>query len=144
MKQVFDAQIADALAGCELDEARTYLLGSLRQVTEIPLQFSGTAASIHHTDVCTVAPRATRFALTWEGFIGSSNYRDDGILVYGAHLFPLIGGQRSSVVRMQDGIPNYDYTYRYLMLTAENGWEDRGWQIDEYGEFEHWYLETRR
>jgi hypothetical protein len=90
-----------------------------------------------------VAPQETPYALTWEGFIGSSSYRDDGKLVYGAHLFPLIGGKRSCVVRMEEETPKYDYAFRYLMLTPENGWEDRGWQIDEYGEFEHWYLEKR-
>jgi len=144
MKQVFDAQIADTLAGSDLDEARVYLINSLRQVTEIPLELCGEAKTIHCTDVCTVSSHATPFALTWEGFIGSSNYRDDGILVYGAHLFPLIGGKRSCVVRTQDGKTNYDYAFRYLMLTPENGWEDRGWQVDEYGEFEHWYLEESR
>ncbi|MCE9553256.1 MAG: hypothetical protein K8T91_07750 [Planctomycetes bacterium] len=141
MKQVFDAQIADRLAGNELDKARAYLLDSLRQATEIPLQLSGANQAIHCTDVCTIAAQATTFAMTWQGFIGSSTYRDDGILVYGAHLFPLIGGNRVCLARMQDGKPKYDYAFRYLMLSPENGWEDRGWQVDEYGEFEHWYLE---
>jgi hypothetical protein len=144
MKQVFDAQIAETLTGSELDEGRAYLLNSLRQVTQIPLELCGEANTIHCTDVHTVVPETTLFALTWEGFIGSSNYRDDGILVYGAHLFPLIGGERACIVRMQDGKPNYDYAFRYLMLTPEDGWEDRGWQIDDYGEFEHWYLEKSR
>lgn len=44
-------------------------------------------------------------------------------------------------MRMQGDEPNYEYAFRYLMLTPESGWEDLGWQIDEYGEFEHWYLE---
>ncbi len=144
MKQVFDTQIAVTLVGSDLHEARVYLLHGLRQVTQIPLELCGDAKTIHCTDVCSVVPQPTPFALTWEGFIGSSNYRDDGKLVYGAHLFPLIGGKRSCVVRMKEGNPKYDYAFRYLMLTPENGWEDLGWQIDEYGEFEHWYLDNCR
>jgi hypothetical protein len=81
------------------------------------------------------------FELSWHGFIGVSSYRNDGILVYGAHLFPFIGGKRACIVRMHDGKPKYDFAFRYLMLTMENGWEDRGWHIDELGEFEHWYLD---
>ena len=140
MKQLFDAQIAETLAGRELDEAREFLLSSLRNVTKIPLEPRGDADSIHCTDVHTVAAHPTPFALTWEGFIGSSDYRDDGLLVYGAHLFPLIGGRRACVMRMQGDEPTYEYAFRYLMLTPESGWKDLGWQIDEYDEFEHWYL----
>lgn len=144
VKQVFDAQIAETLAGSDLHEARVYLLDSLRQVTQLPLELCGDARTIHCTDVRSIVPRANPYALTWEGFVGSSNHRDDGILVYGAQLFPLIGGKRSCVVRTQGGKPKYDFAFRYLMLTPEAGWEDRGWQIDEYGEFEHWYLEGGR
>ncbi len=141
--QVFDAHVAETLAGSDLHEARDYLLHGLRQFTKIPLEFCGDAKTIHCTEIYSVVPHATPFALTWEGFIGSSSFRDDGKLVYGAHLFPLIGGERSCVVRLKNGNPAYDYAFRYLMLTPESGWEDRGWQTDEYGEFEHWYLKHR-
>ncbi|GAA4425622.1 hypothetical protein GCM10023155_12880 [Bremerella cremea] len=53
-------------------------------------------------------------------------------------------GKRACVVRVKDDKGNDDFAFRYLMLTPENGWEDRGWQLDEYGEFEHWYLDTGR
>lgn len=140
MEPLFDAKLADQLSGSSLEEARAYLLG-LKQTTGIPLEICGEEKTIHCTDVHTYDLNASPFTLTWEGFIGSSNYRDDGILVYGAHLFPLIGGRRCCAVRMQSGTPSYDYAFRYLSLTPEDGWRDRGWMNDEYGEFEHWYIE---
>ncbi|MGE0529427.1 MAG: hypothetical protein AB7P49_20415, partial [Bdellovibrionales bacterium] len=97
--------------------------------------------TIHRTDVCTLTGTENGFDLSWHGFIGSSDYRNDGILVYGAHLFPFIGGKRACVVRIQNSKGYFDLVYRYLMLTPETGWEDRGWQVDEYGEYEHWYLD---
>lgn len=95
MKQLFDTQIAETLTGRDLDEAREFLLSSLRNATGIPLELCGEVKTIHCTDVHTVGAQPTPFTLTWEGFIGSSDYRDDGLLVYGAHLFPLIGGRRA-------------------------------------------------
>ena len=144
MHDVFVEKTAETLAGAELHAARKYLVDSLRQFIAIPLESCGEAETIHCTDVCTVTGKEIWFDLSWQGFIGSSNYRNDGILVYGAHLFPLIGGLRTCVVRVENNKGNYDFAFRYLMLTPENGWEDRGWQLDEYGEFEHWYLDTGR
>ena len=141
MEPVFDARLAEQLSGAALEEAREFLLNGLKQATGIPLEICGEEKTIHCTDVHTSDPKASPFTLTWEGFIGSSNYRDDGIVVYGAHLFPLIGGRRCCVLRMRAGTTSYDYAFRYLMLTPEEGWQDRGLTIDEYGEFEHWYIE---
>jgi hypothetical protein len=144
MQQIFDSQVAASLAGPNLHEARAFILLGLQRVTQIPLGSCGDSRTIDCTDVRSVEPQSHPFALTWQGFVGSSNYRDDEKLVYGAHLFPLIGGRRSCIVRMRDGKPSYDYAFRYLMLTPEADWEDRGWQVDDCGEFEHWYLEDDR
>jgi hypothetical protein len=144
MHDLFISQIADKLAETDLQLARDYLVHSLSKFTAIPLALCGKAETIHCTDVCSVIRKVTPFELSWQGFIGSSSYRNDGMLVFGAHLFPFIGGTRSCVVRIEDGKPTYDFAFRYLMLTPENGWEDRGWQVDEYGEFEHWYPDIGR
>ena len=149
MGQLFDKQKAEHLAGVDLDEARNYLVRGLRKATGIPLEYfadphttkSPIANTIHCTDVRSPEVSATEYSLTWKGFIGSSDFRDDGILVFGAHLFPIIAGRRACLQRQHEETRSYDYAFRYLMLTEENGCEDRGWHVDEYGEFEHWYSE---
>jgi hypothetical protein len=143
MDDVFVGRIAEELAGVKLQAARTFLVESLRRFIAIPLEPCGEAKTIHCTDVCTTAGTEAWFELSWQGFIASSDYRNDGTLVYGAHLFPFIGGKRACVMRIENEKGSYNFAFRYLMLTHENGWEDRGWQVDEYGEFEHWYLDAR-
>ena len=149
MEQLFDKQKAENLARVDLDEARAYLVRGLSEVTGIPLEYfadphtreSPIGNTIHCTDVRSPEVSSTEYSLTWKGFIASSDFRDDGILVFGAHLFPIIGGRRACLQRQRGEARSYDYAFRYLMLTKENGWEDRGWHVDEYGEFEHWYSE---
>lgn len=142
MEPLFGKLTADKLSGAALDESRQYLIRGLRQATGIPFELCGDANSIHCTDICTRDIDASPFTLTWQGFIGSSDYRDDNVLVFGAHLFPLVGGIRACLVHCDAKLQRYDYAYRYLMLTVEDGWKDIGWQVDEYGEFEHWYREV--
>ena len=149
MEHLFDEQKAENLAAVDLDEARNYLVRGLREATGIPLEYfadpyttkSPLANTIHCTDVRSPEVlSATEYSLSWKGFIGSSDI-GDGILVFGDHLFPMIGGRRACLQRQGEEARSYDYAFRYLMLTKENGWEDRGWHVDEYGEFEHWYSE---
>ena len=110
MERVFSRTDAESLAGVELDEARRWLLSSLAEVTGIPLEYyndqhtanSPIANTIHCTDFRSVETAGTEYSLAWSGFIGSSDCRDDGILVFGAHLFPRIGGLRACLLR-QDG-----------------------------------------
>ncbi len=145
MEKLFDKEEAEKLSGPALDTAREFLIEGLREATGIRLEYFADpetlalGSTIHCTDIRTEVPLKAEYALSWKGFIGSSDCRDDGLLVFGAHLFPLIGGVRTCLQRTHSGTQTYDYAFRYLMLTKECGWEDRGWQVDAYGEFEHWY-----
>lgn len=144
MEQVFEKVIAERLAGSALRDARIYLLRTLCEATGIPLELRDNGNSIHHTDIGTLETTGSPFELTWKVFISSSDYRDDGVLVFGAHLFPLIGGIRTCLLRTDKRVQQYDFAFRYLMLTKEEGWKDLGWQLDENGEFEHRYCDCAR
>ena len=63
------------------------------------------------------------------------------MFVYGAHLFPLIDKFRVYLSRAEES-DKKPYSFRDLLLTPEETWKDLGWQVDEYGEFEHWYRTT--
>ena len=122
---------------------------TLSQATGIHLEHSADPGTLNSplddtiicTDVRSTEGDKTAYSLTWKGFISSSDCRDDGLLLFGAHLFPIVGGRRACIQRQHAAGYSYDLAFRYLMLTQEKGWEDRGWQLDDFEEFEHWYCD---
>lgn len=142
MTELFDKSIAEKLTGVLLSEAKRQLVHSLRETTGLQLIECAEGSGIHCTNVYVDSGDESPFHICWRGFIGTSNYRDDGLFVYGAHLFPLLDGRRVYLSSPDDGGDKMPYSFRYLLLTPETGWQDLGWQFDEFGEFEHWYRET--
>jgi hypothetical protein len=141
MAELFDKTIAETLDGAQLKDARRQLISSLCEMTGLPLVEHGDNRDIHCTEIYCESPSGPPYNLTWRGFIGTSDYRDDGMFVYGAHLFPMLDNLRVYLSRSSGSDAPKPYTFRYLMLTPEDGWKDLGWQVDEYGEFEHWYVD---
>lgn len=139
MVNLFDKLIAEKLAGGALSDAKQHLISSLREATGLPLLERDENSEIHCTEIYCDSDDGSPFTLQWRGFIGTSEYREDGKLVYGAHLFPLLDTFRVNLLREDGERDCQPYSFRYLMLTPEDGWKDLGWQVDEYGEFEHWY-----
>ncbi len=139
MLDLFDKVLAEKLAGAALSDAKQHLVSSLREKTGLPLQLRADNSEIHCTEIYCHSIDGSPSSLNWRGFIGTSDYRDNGIYVYGAHLFPLIDTYRVHLLRNDEERDAKPYSFRYLMLTPEDGWKDLGWQVDEYGEFEHWY-----
>ena len=139
MNNVFVKEKADCLAGGELEAAKRYIVRTLSEITGLSLEGCGEAEDIHRTDIQT-ASTGSPYVLTWQGFVASSDYRDDGKLAYGAHLFPLIGGTRACLLRIAAEAHHYDHCFRYLRLEHDEGWIDCGWQIDEFNEFEDFYV----
>ncbi len=142
MIELFDKAIAEKLTGPSLEGAKRQLVVSLRETTGIPLEKRVDDSAIHCTDVYCDSDDEPPYNLSWRGFIGTSDYRDDGMFVYGAHLFPLLDNHRVYISRPDESGSTKSYSFRYLMLTPEDGWKDLGWQVDEHGEFEHWYRES--
>lgn len=139
MVDLFDKVIAEKLAGAALSDAKQHLISSLREKTGLPLLERDDNSETHCTEIYCDSIDESPFNLNWRGFIGTSDYRDDGRLVYGAHLFPLLDTFRVYLSHDDEERDAKPYSFRYLMLTPEDGWKDLGWQVDEYGEFEHWY-----
>ena len=139
MVDLFDKVIAEKLAGAALSDAKQHLVSSLRETTGLPLLQRDDNSEIHRTEIYCDSINGSPFSLNWRGFIGTSDYRDDGMFVYGAHLFPLLDTFRVYLSHDDEERDAKPYSFRYLMLTPEDGWKDLGWQVDEYGEFDHWY-----
>ncbi|MBI1311129.1 hypothetical protein GC176_07455 [bacterium] len=139
MLDLFNKVFAEKLAGTALSDAKQQLVSSLREATGLPLLRRDDNNEIHCTEIYCNSIDGSPYNLSWRGFIGTSDYRDDGMFVYGAHLFPLLDMFRVHLLRADENEDSQPYTFRYLMLTPEDGWKDLGWQVDEYGEFEHWY-----
>lgn len=140
MIDLFDKVIAENLTGPALSDAKQRLVSSLCEVTGLSLGKRNDNEAIHRTEVYSDLIDGSHFNLSWRGFIGTSDCRDDGKFVYGAHLFPLLDAFRIHLTQSADeDSDTKPYTFRYLLLTPEDGWKDLGWQVDEYGEFEHWY-----
>lgn len=142
MVELFDKTIAECLTGKLLEDAKRELISSLCLVTELPLLERVGDDDIHCTEVYSDSSSSPPYNVSWRGFIGTSDCRDDGMFVYGAHLFPLLDSHRVYLSQMDNNGSTANCSFRYLMLTPEHGWKDLGWQVDEYGEFEHWYREV--
>ena len=139
MVNLFDKVIAEKLTGAALSDAKQHLVSSLCEKTGLPLQRRDDKSEIHCTEIYCNSIDGSPFSLKWRGFIGTSDYRHDGIFAYGAHLFPLLDTFRVYLSHDEKEHDAQLYSFRYIMLTLEDGWRDLGWQVDEYGEFEHWY-----
>jgi len=139
MVDLFDKTNAEKLAGTALSEAKQHLVSTLRETTGLPLLERDDNSAIHCTEIYCDSNEISPYNISYRGFIGTSDCRDDGMFVYGAHLFPLLDMFRVYLSRTESQSDAKPYSFRYLLLTPEEDWKDLGWQVDEYGEFEHWY-----
>ena len=120
-----------------LIEAKEEMVLTLNEFLKSDFKIVNYEDDCHRTEIETQNNKG--FELNWKGFIGSTNYRDDGKLEFGAFLFPFIGEKRIKAYCEND----YDYAFRYLWLKQDGKWYDLGWQIDEHYEFEHWYIKEK-
>ena len=141
MLDIFDPSIANALAGNDLNRASDYILRQLGSIVGLNIIASDGNTSIHSIEFRTRPLDSSGFGFEWRGFVGSSNSRDDGQLIYGAHMFPILDGHRVYLTKSCTLETTELIAYRYLLLTPEHAWRDLGWKTDSNREFEHWYLE---
>ncbi|RDH41257.1 hypothetical protein [Zooshikella ganghwensis] len=142
INRLFSKEYAENLKGQDLISAKESLVISLSEYLSLKFEIFGDIDkdNIHSTEIRSISTDSP-YTLRWRGYIGTTNYRDDDQYEYGAFLFPLIGDSRACVIRHTDDEETvYDYAYRYLILKIDGKWYDLGWQIDEFYEFEHWYI----